>query len=163
MNQFEPHQFRTALANLLSAQQGLLTTLDARIQDERTALNNRQSETLFKLANEKQTLMADLEKYLQQSKTVVEHLKKQMPQASTREIFEWCDPSGALDQLPLEVMTLTDACLSHNQHNGIQVRRQAHQVHRALTTLRGEDTQMTGYGAKGENFQGHKARSLGKA
>ena len=100
---------------------------------------------------------------LQQSKTVVEHLKKQMPQASTREIFEWCDPSGALDQLRLEVMTLTDACLSNNQHNGIQVRRQAHQVHRALTTLRGEDPQMTGYGAKGENFQGHKARSLGKA
>ena len=107
--------------------------------------------------------MADLEKFLQQSKTVVEHLKKQMPQTSTREIFEWCDPSGALDQLRLGVMTLTDACLSNNQHNGIQVRRQAHQVHRALTTLRGEDPQLTGYGAKGENFQGHKARSLGKA
>ena len=38
MNQFEPHQFRTALANLLSAQQSLLATLDARIQDERAAL-----------------------------------------------------------------------------------------------------------------------------
>ena len=163
MNQFEPHQFRSALANLLSAQQGLLTTLDARIQDEREALNNRQSEALFKLANEKQTLMADLEKYLQQSKTVVEHLKTQMPEATTRQIFDWCDPSGALDQLRLEVMTLTDACLSKNQHNGIQVRRQAHQVHRALTTLRGEDTHMTGYGAKGENFLGHTARSLGKA
>ena len=163
MNQFEPHQFRTALANLLAAQQSLLATLDARIQDERAALNNRQSEILFKLANEKQTLMADLEKYLQQSKTVVAHLRKEMPEASTREIFEWCDPSGALDQLRLEVMTLTNACLSHNQHNGIQVRRQAHQVHRALATLRGEDTSMTGYGAKGENFQGHQARSLGKA
>ena len=163
MNQFEPHQFRSALANLLSAQQSILTTLNERIQDERLALNHRQSETLFKLANEKQALMADIEKYLQQSKTVVEHLKTQMPQATTREIFQWCDPSGALDQLRLEVTTLTDACLSNNQHNGIQVRRQAHQVHRALTTLRGEDTQMIGYGAKGENFQGHKERSLGKA
>ena len=163
MDSFEPHQYRSALANLLASQQTLLASLNTRIQEEREALNNRQSETLFKLAADKQSLMEKLEQFLQQSKTVVEHLRKQMPTASTQDIFLWCDPTGALDQLRLEVTALTDTCVSANQHNGIQVRRQAQQVRRALSTLRGGDLTAIGYGAKGENHKGHDSRSLGKA
>ncbi|MGB1422178.1 MAG: flagella synthesis protein FlgN [Pseudomonadales bacterium] len=163
MSQFEPSQFRSALTNLLSSQQNLLGELETLIALERDALNQKQSETLFKLAAEKEDLMGNLEQFLTQSKTVVDHLRQQMPDASTRDIFNWCDPSGALDQLRLEVMTLTDRCVADNQHNGIQVRRQAQQVHRALSTLRGEDLQGFSYGSKGENFQGHDSRSLGKA
>ena len=163
MSQFEPSQFRSALTNLLSSQQNLLGELETLIALERDALNQKQSETLFKLAAEKEDLMGNLEQYLTQSKTVVDHLRQQMPDASTRDIFNWCDPSGALDQLRLEVMTLTDRCVADNQHNGIQVRRQAPQVPRALSTLRGEDLQGFSYGSKGENFQGHDSRSLGKA
>ena len=87
MDSFEPHQYRSALANLLASQQTLLASLNTRIQEEREALNNRQSETLFKLAADKQSLMEKLEQFLQQSKTVVEHLRKQMPTASTQDIF----------------------------------------------------------------------------
>ena len=147
----------------MASQQTLLASLNTRIQEEREALNNRQSETLFKLAADKQSLMEKLEQFLQQSKTVVEHLRKQMPTASTQDIFLWCDPTGALDQLRLEVTALTDTCVSANQHNGIQVRRQAQQVRRELSTLRGEDLTAIGYGAKGENHKGHDSRSLGKA
>ena len=163
MNQFEPSQFRSALTNLLSNQQSLLGKLEEVISLERDALNQKQSEMLFKLAAEKEGLMGNLEQYLTQSKTVVDHLRQQMPQASTRDIFNWCDPSGALDRLRLEVTTLTDQCVADNQHNGIQVRRQAQQVQRALSILRGEDLKSFSYGAKGENFQGHDSRSLGKA
>lgn len=163
MSEFEPHQYRSALANLLASQQTLLTSLKGCIAEEREALNNRQSETLFKLASDKQSHMENLEHYLQQSKTVVDHLKAQMPDASTQDIFLWCDPSGALDELRLDVTHLTDECLTANQHNGIQVRRQAQQVRRALSTLRGEDLTAIGYGARGENHKGHDSRSLGKA
>jgi len=68
-----------------------------------------------------------------------------------------------LDELRLDVTHLTDECLTANQHNGIQVRRQAQQVRRALSTLRGEDLTAIGYGARGENHKGHDSRSLGKA
>ena len=163
MSQFEPSQFRSALTNLLSSQQNLLGELETQIALERDALNQKQSEVLFKLATEKEDLMVNLEQYLTQSTTEVNHLRDRLPPARTRARPNWCDPSGALDQLRLEVMTLTDRCLADNQHNGIQVRRQAQQVHRALSTLRGEELQGFSYGAKGENFQGHDSRSLGKA
>jgi flagellar biosynthesis/type III secretory pathway chaperone len=163
MQTLDPKQFESALTQLFTHQLGLLDDLVQKIAGERAALSERLSEKIFLLAEEKQSLMLALDTCLKQGQTILTHLRNAMPERSTAELMAWCDPSGDLDQLRVNVMDKTDHCLSQNRHNGIQIQRQQQTTRKALKVLRGEPTTSAAYTARGQMGETPTSRRLGKA
>ena len=163
MQTLDPKQFESALTQLFTQQMGLLDDLVQKITSERAALSERLSERIFLLAEEKQSLMAALDTCLKQGQTILNHLRNAMPESSTAELMTWCDPSGDLDQLRVNVMDKTDHCLLQNRHNGVQIQRQQQTTRKALNVLRGEKTTPAAYTANGQVGAAPEPRRLGEA
>jgi flagellar biosynthesis/type III secretory pathway chaperone len=163
MSKDDPLQFKVAFENIFNNKVAHLEELLTTIVNERDALSGNLVEEIEKAAAQKQSLMRSVEENVQQSKTLLTHLKKTMPEHSQEAILSWCDPSGGLNQLRDRISDITRRCQSENNRNGIQVRRQSQHVHTALNILRGEGLPSAFYGATGEPSREHGVRSLGKA
>ena len=163
MQTLDPKQFESALTQLFTHQLALLDDLVQKIGSERAALSGRLSEKIILLAEEKQSLMQSLDTCLKQGQTILSHLKNAMPERSTAELMRWCDPSGDLDQLRVDVMDKTDLCLAQNRHNGVQIQRQQQTTKKALNVLRGESITSSAYTARGQMGDLPSSRSLGEA
>lgn len=163
MNKDDPLQFKVAFENIFESKVAHLEELLTTIFSERDALSSNLIEELEKAAEQKQTLMHSVEQNIQQSMTLLEHLKQTLPGHSQKAILNWCDPSGGLNQLRDRITDISSRCQSENNRNGIQVRRQSQHVHTALNILRGEGISSAFYGATGEPSRDHGVRTLGKA
>jgi flagella synthesis protein FlgN len=140
------------LLTVLRAEYNSAQQLLAILNKERHLLISSESDEILKMAALKQTLLSELEQLARQQETILHTEGFSAGKDGLEAFIANQIPNNAqqLNETVEALRTTANQCRDNNQINGGIVNVNRQYLHRALSLLRGRDTEVTAYGPGGE-------------
>jgi flagellar biosynthesis/type III secretory pathway chaperone len=163
MTRMSPRECRAALE--INLDESLNDVLELRriLNEERTALERKDSISLHDLADRKGTCIGKMEGLEARRASISKSCGFGTGPAAMTGLTAWCDDSGAIDRSWMEFMDVTRSCSDLNAANGAIIHVRRSQIDDALAILRGGMANGDTYGPAGERAGVLENRALAEA
>ena len=141
-----------SLLAVLQAEHRAASQLLEMLLDEREALRTADSETITMMASKKQPLTVQLEQLGRQREAILQSQGFPANKEGIEAFVENQEPQlqAQFKFLLKQLRDIASACRDNNQINGGIVNVNRQYLHRAMSVLRGRDTNISSYGPGGE-------------
>jgi len=158
-----PTECKTVLEDNLSESIHFATDLRHVLDEEREALQRRDTVALTDTAARKQSYVIKLDELDGKRKEFCRACGFEDSIDSVPQMVEWCDDQAEVRASWEQFLNVAETCSLKNSSNGAIIRVRQAQIKDAIGLLRNGTKESNTYGPKGQDDDGPQARSLAEA
>lgn len=158
-----PAQCNSAIQQNLDESIDLALDLKQILDDERAALEQKDTSALDDVASSKKLCVTRLDDLDSNRRKIGKQCGFADNPENPSELISWCDQQGEVAASWSKFIQIAESCSNLNAENGAIIHVRQGQVNNALQILRDGTTDVNTYGPTGRNGGELKARSLAEA
>ncbi len=151
---------RDHLERLIADENGLLTHLEALLDQELGFLKSNDVDALERAGDARQTCMGDLVRIEDERRSLCRMSGKTADLVGLQALLKWCDPKGLLLSRWSECAERATRCRNQNDRNGLIVAARLKRVAGMLSIITGRAQAPTTYGPQGAYAAAHVGRMI---